>query len=218
MRKRIIAVVLLFLLIAVPVSALSPTFVIDGMPYYEESILKDGKLYVPLRVVTDRLGLELTWNGAMATVETKVNRPQIPGDEQFKAKVTEALDLLEAKDVPHYVMLCQNVRSIWQGTESDDATTEKLIVFARCKGGVIVICPAYYNNKTKFIPEYLAGILVHEACHSAWYENYKKNDEKLLDTNANETMAYVNELTALILLDAPEWVKIEVSDAFATIN
>jgi len=200
MRKVVLAVVLC-LLFAVPVYATQNTrLYINSQPQDAEVILKDGRAYVPLRLVSEKLGAEVRWDGQAAWVDTtkkKLVRPAIKGSLAFKQVVNEALDMLEEKDLPHYAMVCENTKEItdnnWMGIK----------VLASSMDGVITITEYLKNDDKRFTPEYLAGVIAHEATHLLYQNNgiYDYGDS----TKELEDIAFKNSALALKLVKAPGW-------------
>jgi hypothetical protein len=115
------------------------------------------------------------------------------------AKVNAALDLLEEKDFPHYWMVCQNTYNITQLTEKPqwDPDTD---ILARSVFSATVIYPRLTQDTKQYTPEFLAGVLVHEACHNT-LTNY--------DREQSEKVCYAHELATFIALDAPQWMQDE---------
>ncbi|MTI80372.1 MAG: hypothetical protein FH758_05730 [Firmicutes bacterium] len=130
-----------------------------------------------------------------------LRRPSIKGSHLIKRIVDEALDILEKHDPPHYVMICQNIKLI---NATKDTHKEGIEVFALMLGnGKVLLTNKLYNDQQRFTPQYLAGVLTHEAIH-AIDERYKfiyqANPAK------RERIAFENQLLALKLVKAPLWV------------
>jgi hypothetical protein len=202
--KKILLALMIVCLIAYPVAADVPfKLIVDDKPIATQIINVDGTTYAPIRAVADAFNATTDWNFQTQTITIKtkqidpkeIKRPPIKGDAEFVRKVNEALDLLEEKDFPHYVMICHNTYDI--GLLQNQAVEDALAFnFA----GSTRIQPSLIKDHKRYTPVYLAGVLVHEACH-ATTSNYSKP--------ISENDAYAHALAALIALDAPKWMQDE---------
>lgn len=208
MKKRILLALVLVCLIAYPVAADVPfRLIVDDRPIATPIINVDGTTYAPIRAVADVFNATTDWNFDTKTITIKtkqidpkeIKRPPIKGDKEFVAKVNAALDLLEQKDFPHYWMVCQNTFNITQLTEKPqwDPDTD---ILARSVFSATVIYPRLTQDSKRHTPEFLAGVLVHEACHNT-LTNY--------DREQSEKICYAHELATFIALDAPQWMQDE---------
>jgi hypothetical protein len=207
MKKRILLALVLVCLIAYPVAADVPfRLIVDDKPIATPIINVDGTTYAPIRAVADVFNATTDWNFQTQTITIKtkqidpqeIKRPPIKGDKEFVAKVNAALDLLEQKDFPHYWMVCQNTFNITQLTENHGIKAETLL--ARSFYSATIIYPRLTQDSKRYTPEYLAGVLVHEACHNT-LTNY--------DREQSEKVCYAHELATFIALDAPQWMQDE---------
>jgi hypothetical protein len=207
MKKRILLALVLVCLIAYPVAADVPfRLIVDDKPIATPIINVDGTTYAPIRAVADVFNATTDWNFQTQTITIKtkqidpkeIKRPPIKGDKEFVAKVNAALDLLEQKDFPHYWMVCQNTYNITQLTEEPGTNADTLL--ARSFYSATIIYPKLTQDSKRHTPEFLAGVLVHEACHNT-LTNY--------DREQSEKICYAHELAAFIALDAPQWMQDE---------
>lgn len=174
-------------------------------------INKDGRLYMPLRPVIEAMGHNITWHGDHANITDKLVRPEISnnGDTKFTADVNKALDLLQEKDHPTYVRICENATRIvlydlandTEGNYPDNAD-------AATSNRVIIIYTGFYYERSTV--EYLAEVLSHEAVH-AEYDKYFGDSRSGI--YREEKIAYNYGLITLDLIDAPQWIKTEVETA-----
>lgn len=207
MKKRILLALVLVCLIAYPVAADVPfRLIVDDRPIATPIINVDGTTYAPIRAVADVFNATTDWNFQTQTITIKtkqidpkeIKRPPIKGDKEFVAKVNAALDLLEEKDFPHYWMVCQNTYNITQLTERPEWDPDTIL--ARSFFSATVIYPKLTQDSKRYTPEYLAGVLVHEACHNT-ITNY--------DREQSEKVCYAHELATFMALDAPQWMQDE---------
>ncbi len=207
MKKRILLALVLVCLIAYPVAADVPfELIVDDRPIATPIINVDGTTYAPIRAVADVFNATTDWNFQTQTITIKtkqidpkeIKRPPIKGDKEFVAKVNAALDLLEQKDFPHYWMVCQNTLNITQLTERPEWDPDTIL--ARSFFSATVIYPKLTQDSKRYTPEYLAGVLVHEACHNT-ITNY--------DREQSEKVCYAHELAVFKTLDAPQWMQDE---------
>jgi len=197
--KRLLPIILATLLIAVPVTA-NPQYrlIVNDKILDKPAIVVDGVSYAPIRAVADIFGATTEWDGETGTISIKsIDRPPIMGHKEFIEKINAALDLLEEKDFPHYVMVCQNTKSItyWPRLADEPETS----LASASSWGEILIHPELAANKDWYTPMFLAGILVHEACHLVDL-NYDIGKER-------EKEAYAHQYATYVLLDAPQWMK-----------
>lgn len=194
MKKALIAIALV-LALAVPVSAAQKYFVwVNGVKLDAVAVNIGGRIYVPIRAVAESLSSDVSWDGTNAKVKSVIRRPVIEGDKAFVDKINEAMDLLYEKDPAHYVLVCQNTRKI--------LANEKVVKSRLAEtNGKDISFATHFISDDRFIPEFIAGILVHEATHNTYfqtqidYNDYKKD----------ETIAFTHSITALELIDAPQW-------------
>jgi hypothetical protein len=207
MKKRILLALVLVCLIAYPVAADVPfRLIVDDKPIATPIINVDGTTYAPIRAVADVFNATTDWNFQTQTITIKtkqidpkeIKRPPIKGDAEFVAKVNAALDLLEQKDFPHYWMVCQSVWGITQLTFQPEFVPDT--TWAYTSFGVTFIVPKLADDSKRYVPEYLAGVIVHEACHSA-QTNY--------DRELEEREAYAHTIATYIAIGAPQWMQNE---------
>jgi hypothetical protein len=207
MKKRILLALVLVCLIAYPVAADVPfRLIVDDRPIATPIINVDGTTYAPIRAVADVFNATTDWNFQTQTITIKtkqidpkeIKRPPIKGDKEFVEKVNAALDLLEQKDFPHYWMVCQNTFNITQLTENPGINADTLL--ARSFYSATLIYPKLTQDAKRYTPEFLAGVIVHEACHNT-LTNY--------DREQSEKVCYAHELATFIALDAPQWMQDE---------
>lgn len=202
MKKYLLPIILSLMLLAVPVTADAPyRLIVDNVLVDKSVVIIDGTAYVPIRAVAGIFNATTEWDGATNTVSIKkkgLKRPPIEGDAEFVKKINAALDLLEEKDFPHYVMVCQNTFDIMQLDTKPSAISQDTLAFHIA--GATRIVPTLTRNSKRYTPMFLAGVLVHEACHAT---NNKYGGL------INEKEAYDHELTTFKLLDAPQWMQNE---------
>lgn len=197
------AVVVLALLLASPATADMPfKLFVDDKPIAQPIVMVENTTYVPIRAVADIFKATTDWNFETKTISIKtkpvdikeIKRPPIQGDEEFTGKINAALDLLEEKDFPHYLMVCQNTWGINQVKVKPEDVADN--VLAQSFAGATIIFPLIMDDPKRYTPIYLAGILVHEACHETNWNYHRDLSEK---------EAYAHELAAYRLLNAPKW-------------
>lgn len=207
MKKKILLALILVCLMAYPVVADVPfRLIVDDKPIATPIINVDGTTYAPIRAVADAFNATTDWNFQTQTITIKtkqidpkeIKRPPIKGDKEFVEKVNAALDLLEEKDFPHYWMACQNTYNITQLTENPGVNADTLL--ARSFYSATIIYPKLTQDFKRYTPEYLAGVLVHEACHNTITHYYGEQSEKA---------CYAHELAVFKALDAPQWMQDE---------
>jgi hypothetical protein len=207
MKKKILLALVLVCLIAYPVAADVPfRLIVDDKPIATPIINVDGTTYAPIRAVADVFNATTDWNFQTQTITIKtkqidpkeIKRPPIKGDKEFVAKVNAALDLLEQKDFPHYWMVCQNTLGINQIEQN--YSNERGDYLSGSFNGATLIYPLLIDDSRRYTTEFMAGTLVHEACHNT-ITNY--NREQF------EKVCYANQLAALVALDAPQWMQDE---------
>lgn len=201
--KKILLTILVFMLLAVPVTAeTSYQLIVDAKLVDKPVVIINNLSYVPIRAIADIFGATTEWDGTTKTItiktgEKEVKRPPIDGDAEFISKINAALDLLEQKDFPHYVMVCENTESINQTKEKPDVLPDNCISAASSLGDTHIY-PLLTENPDQYTPVFLAGILTHEACHLT-NRNYERERP--------ESEAYAHELTVYNLLNSPQWMK-----------
>lgn len=207
MKKYLLGLTLALILLVSPAAADAPfKLVVDNKPIDKPIVLIDNSAYVPIRAVADAFKADVDWNYQTKTISIipraidpkAIKRPEIKGDAEFKEKITDALDLLEQKDFPHYWMVCQNTGSVTQLTKKTDSIRDTML--ANGADGTTCILPLLTNDSNRYTPVFLAGVLVHEACH-ATDNNY--------DRTVSEREGYTHELTVYKMLDAPQWMQNE---------
>ncbi len=202
MKKYLLPIILSLMLLAVPVTADAPyRLIVDSVAVDKPVVIIDGVSYAPIRAVADIFEATTDWDGATNTVSIKkkgLERPPIEGDAEFVEKINAALDLLEEKDFPHYVMVCENTFDIAQLDKTPDGLPENTL--ALNVFGATRILPYLTNDTKRYTPVYLAGILTHEACHATSNKYNKPITEK---------DAYAHELATFKMLDSPYWMQNE---------
>jgi hypothetical protein len=205
-KKCLLFVILSLILLAVPVMADAPfRLFVDNVLVDKPVVMIDGTAYAPIRVVADMLNAKTQWisnnngNTVWITSHAKLERPPIKGDAEFVTKINEALDLLEEKDFPHYVMVCEYVYDIAPLLTKDPP---EIIKNAYAFSGfcTIRIMPLLIDDSQRFTPVYLAGVLAHEACHATTSKYDKLGTEK---------DAYAHQLAVYKTLNAPQWMQNE---------
>jgi len=205
--KKILLAVVIVLMMASPVMADVP-IVVNGVGMQLEEINIDNQLYVPLYTLNKVFGIDMQWDGTGFIANT-VNRPSITGDDNFKAIVTQALDLLQVNDPPDYEMVCKHTKGI-SFTETIP-TKYGVNAYAGSDGSNILIARELVKS-TRYTPVCAAGTLVHESTHNCNTKNGITRGSK-----QDENMAYLHQITALRTLgasqkdiedteDALEWV------------
>ena len=212
MKKYLLALTVALLLFISPVASadkwtVDPNtwkIVVNGQAA-DKFVLVDGKPYVALDAVGKAFKADVDYNYNTRVIGLNprpidpkaIKRPAIKGDKEFTAKINAALDLLEQKDFPDYWMVCMNTWGISQVTKKPEWTTENAAGYSI--GGSTLILPRLLNDPKLYVPEYLAGVLVHEACHNT-LNNYKKPISK-----DEETICYAHEYATYRIIGAPQW-------------
>ena len=205
MKKLIFAAFLLSFLFATP-SYAKGTIYINGQEQKTESIVVNGTTYVPLRLVAENLGAQVSYDGDVHVSDdfynNQLQRPEIIGNESFRGVINEALNLLKERDFPHYVMVCQNVKSIatTPGNEQCSVCEEPLDYIQKRQ---FKIPESVYEDENLFIPEIMASAIVHDCTHfvQSRYGYYETQNKTITDMQA-----FLNEyVVVLSLIDAPEW-------------
>jgi len=206
MKKFLIAVVMV-LMLANPAVANAPiNIIVNDKPLDTPGIVIDNTTYIPLRAVADIFDATTYWESGTIGIKThttdikEITRPPIKGDEEFIRKINAALDFLEEKDFPHYLMVCQNTWDIAPLLIANPAESVKDSLAFNIAGSTRIM-PLLINDSRRYTPTYLAGILVHEASHAVT-TNYQKA--------ISEREAFAHELAAYKLLDAPKWMIDEI--------
>lgn len=206
MKKFLLALTLVFLLASPAVADAPFKLVVNDKPIDKPIVMIDNTAYVPIRAVADAFNATTDWNYTTKTISIKtkaidpkaIKRPEIKGDAEFVSKITAALDLLEEKDFPHYWMVCMNTWGINQVTKKPPDVPE--YSWALTSFGSTIVMPKLTGDPKRYVPEYLAGVLAHEACHSA-QSNY--------DRDLNEREAYAHTIATYMAIDAPQWMRDE---------
>jgi len=192
MKKIITLAVILTLLIASPAAA--TRILIDknlhSINYEIETINKGGRLFVPVRFVSENLGYTVDWQNEQVVIKYVPHQPRIDGSDIFKAQIQAALDLLAQKDPLDYRMICDNVNWIER--------SDKIDGFAETSGNRAIIIGEKFINDPSYNTVNLAGALVHEATHDALYMIC------VFDHKENERQAYAREIAALKVLGAEQ--------------
>lgn len=208
----IIAVMVLILsLFAVPLMAgIAYPIKIDGIQLQSDIMWKDNHVYVPIRLVAENMNCDVEWkNGQVAITTAAIHRPIITGDAPFASMVNQALDLLQSKDPSGYAMICQNVKMIERRNENKKG---REFVIAESYGHFILIYPSFYNDSKRFVPQYLAGALVHEGSHRCYSKVCTVATNDLVK---DERAAYMREIATLWIVGAPQWM---IDDAEYNMN
>lgn len=128
-------------------------------------VMINDRVYVPIRFVAENLDCKVEWENNTVYVNPVLKRPPINGDKEFVDTVNEALNLLQEKDPAHYAMVCQNVdKIVYEGKDQKNT-------LAYQHQHYIYMLPRLHNNNQKFVPMFLAGVLVHEAAHSTYLKS-----------------------------------------------
>lgn len=190
MKKILLAVAIVLMLVSPALAANIIPIFIDGTPNYPETVVQNNRIYVPLRFVSEELGAKVEWtNGAVEI--TTINRPPIVGDESFVKMVNNALDLLYFKDPIDYELVCKNAGEI-KLTEATD-----YYGFNNCDS--ISIGKGLVNDKGRYNPIFLAGVLVHESLHNF------NNKYGIVTAKPQENIAFLHEIAVLRILGAPQY-------------
>ena len=200
--KRTIALAVLIILLAVT-PAIATTIVIDknlySTGYSVETINKDGRLFVPVRFVSENLGYTVDWQNEQVIIKYIPHPPKIKGDDSFKAQIQASLDLLAQKDPLDYRMICDNV--LWIEAGKVDPSPDGYMSAAETSGNRAIVVNSKYLADSSCTVAILAGTLVHEATHDAYYMM------KIFDNKELEKQAYVRQIATLKLLGAdPDYI------------
>lgn len=201
MKKLILTLILC--LIAVPAYA---GIYIDGQPQNTDYKIIDGRTYVPLRFVSEKLNAAVSYDGDIKITTKQPTRPVIKtGTQEQKQVVSHALDLLQLYDPPHYNMICNYVEEIY--VSDKQIRLEDGEPFAIEFMNSIILYKSLVKDEKRFTPEYVAGVLVHEGAHAS-------SDQVIpyeLNPNLNEEIAYEHQITALLLVGASQWAVDEIT-------
>lgn len=202
MKKFMLALALSLCLLATP--AMAGTIVIDedlySNIYNVETINKDGRIYVPIRFVSEKLGYTVDWQNEQVIIKYIPHPPEIKGSDSFKAQIQAALDLLAEKDPLDYRMICDNVNWIEAGEVSPGMEGYNSV--AETSGNCAITISDKYLSDPSCTTINLAGALVHEATHDAFYMM------SVFDHKEQEKQAYNKEIAALKILGAdPNYIK-----------
>jgi len=206
MKKIILTAFLLLFLFATP-SYAKGTVYINGQEQSLKPIVVDGTTYVPLRLVAENLGAQVNSDDGNVHISNDSNnnqlhRPKIVGSEKFRSVISKALNLLEEWDFPHYIMVCQNVKSI--AVISDDEASsifDKPLEYYEKRQ--LKIHESLFETEELFIPEIMASAIIHDCTHFVQfrYGYYETQKPKALA----DIQAYMNEIVASSLSGAPLW-------------
>ena len=185
--KKILLSMVMVLILASPVMAGTPT-IINGVGRNLETVNVDGNLCLPLRTMAEVLGFDVQWDGTFVRINS-VKRPVITGDDKFKAMITQALDLLQAKDPVDYEMVCQNTKEIIVTPGNID--TEWGEAYAVNLGASkIRLSPKLMEQSHS----YVASVIVHESIHGCNEKHF------LFDRKLDENMAYFHQIATMQIL------------------
>ncbi len=120
----------------------------------------------------------------------------VTGDAQFTSIVNNALNLLKKYNYPQYNLLVQLGCSIQLSEKSQGN------LVANINKNKILIFNTLTRDTKRYIPEQLAGIIVHQATHIL---ELNQGDPGL-KPEAYEKMALENEIATYKLVGAPEWM------------
>lgn len=188
--KKILLALVVVLMLASPAAA-AHTIFIDDTPYYEDTIVQDGSIYVPLRFIAEKMGAQVKWIEPMAVITT-INKPKIAGDDDFVKMVNNALDLLKAKDPVDYELVCEYAGEITLIDRPGSA--------GWTSGSNICIGKDLLKDSALNNPIFVASVLVHESIHNA---NCKYG---IIDKKAQENIAYLHDINVLRILNAPQYL------------
>lgn len=200
--KRLIVAGVMALALVLPAGADQQFMVwVNHMPLQENALMVNDRIYVPLRAVGERLNCDISWDGQNAQVNSAVKRPPITGNTHFQDVVTKAMDLLQEKDPADYVLMCQIVDEVWINKPDKD-NPKGFMITAQRFANSIAFNPDFIKGN-KFIPERVAGVLVHETSHIATHriQTHAYNAE---ERKQDEKISYEHELTALKLIGASQ--------------
>ncbi|MTI85697.1 MAG: copper amine oxidase N-terminal domain-containing protein [Firmicutes bacterium] len=205
LKKIILTVFLLSLLFITPSYAKGTLYINDQEKSSEPIIIINGTTYVPVRLVAENLGAQVSYDGDVHisndSNSNQLRRPEIIGSENFRVVMNKALNLLEKWDFSHYTMVCQNVNSIMAISDDEVAFIRKnpLEYYEKRQ---IKINQGAFKTLDLFIPEIMASAIVHDCTHFVQfrYGYYETQNKQLADVQA-----YMNEITTLSLLGSPEW-------------
>lgn len=171
-----------------------------------EVINKNGSFYVPIRQLVEFLGVGVIYDvsGEKKTFilfdnsYKPIQRPGIvAGDAQQTKVINQALDLLKEKDAGDYSMVCKNVKAI-----AFENIVNENNHFAQQDGQKCELLPTLYNDPKYFVPEFVAGTLVHESYHIC-----SSNEDGSDEANPiEEYRAYKHGALAWDLIGAPQWM------------
>lgn len=156
--------------------------------------LIDGRVFVPLRAVSDSLGANVGWDSYtntayIASQGDALTDIEIVGDASFKKAMRDALELLRDKDPEDYKFVGQYIRKIVLDTNSRAPLTMGYDMIIRIP------------NTWKPDAYWWAGCFRHEAQHI--YQTYNSTHVVL---EVDEMEAWKKEMDTLYKIDAPQWM------------
>lgn len=177
------------------------TLVVDGQvvsPDVPPQIV-NGRVMVPLRFVTETIGMEVSWNDTTRTVAVTqpveppkpLQEPEIYGSETFVRETREALNRLKDKHPAGYRLVCAAFRSVQEADFQSDTPI----------AGVFPYTPdiCLFNVRLGSIPtDERAIYLCHEAVHSQLTETRL---EDAISRDDEEAFAYLVTYRAAKILD-----------------
>lgn len=212
-KRILLAVMVVMTLVAVPMATANDEDAIIWINLAPKPgvdvVWQDGRIYVPIRFIAENLDCEVEWKNGQVRIEQIIPRPKVEGDARVKRVVNEALNLLKEHDPAHYNMVCQNCRAI--NIARLPLGGSEFYIYANASSFGFVFSPDFVEDQKRFIPELVAGLMVHETAHTCW----KMNDMSPDDRYNDENIAYEHEIIALELINAPQWV---IDDAISGRN
>lgn len=185
--RKILLVLFLVLSFAGPAGA---RVVIDGAPRQADVIMQDDRTFVPLRFIAESFGYKVDWDGSNAIIST-ARRPDITGEEQYRATVEQALDLLKWKDPIDHDTIIRCVREIY--VSNSPIINRNGESYATVIGlDEVSLSPVLFTRSL----EYVASTIVHESTH------LRTNDR--ISVKDSENIAYQHQISVLKILSASQ--------------
>ncbi len=139
---------------------------------------------------------QVVQNNDITPAKATESKVTVTGDSDFKSVINEALDLLKKYNYSQYNLLIQYD---WPIQLSDEVEGNLVATVDQNK---IIIYKKLTKDPKRYIPEQLAGIIVHQATHAL----SMKEEHPELSPEDYERIAIENEIAAYKLVGAPKWM------------
>lgn len=191
------------------------------------AVITNGRVMVPLRVVSETLGSTVDWNASKKRVDIyqpdfrlvlfpkplTTTGPKIIGSDSFKQAVNNAMDLLARKAPEEYKLVNEFLTVIKEEDSSKFSNPDWSAAGINVSNGECIINwqavsrimrEGNLSNTEKNIM--LAATLVHEATHSNIEQKGLTHDSRILSTIEHELLAHAKERQVKQKLNAPKFI------------